>query len=226
MLPHRIGHDGGFRDCRRVVRREASQQLAIGIASGFAGDRVAARTVDVTVGVPAEDPCRPEAVLRERARELTLKIRAGYVDSDDLAAARVTVDHGALLFRCSVLPPTPAGSLRRGTRVRHTLGAIGTALVLAASAAAHPGPWCWTLTKTMRRIDGARIHVGSRRIRVDRDTTLCSAEGRRIRRRGNVYSKHFLCTYTTNGGLGRDVQFRVHVLGRTRFVITDGQWIA
>ena len=77
----------------------------------------------------------------------------------------------------------------------------------------------------MRRIDGARVHVGGRTVRIHAATTLCSGDGRRIRRHGEVYWKHFLCTYTTGGGLGRDMEFRVHVRGRLRFLITDGHWI-
>ena len=109
--------------------------------------------------------------------------------------------------------------------LRRTIGVIAAALVLAAPAGAHSGPWCWTFAKTMRRIDGARVHVGGRTVRVHRGTTLCSGEGRRIRKAGKLYRKHFLCTYTTNGGLGRDVEFRVHVRGRQRFLISDAHWI-
>jgi hypothetical protein len=98
-------------------------------------------------------------------------------------------------------------------------------LALAVPAAAHTGPWCWTVAKTMRRVDGARVQVGSRTVRIHIGTTLCSGEGRRIRRAGRLYRKHFLCTYTTNGGLGRDVEFRVHVRGKLRFLITDAHWI-
>jgi hypothetical protein len=109
--------------------------------------------------------------------------------------------------------------------LRRTISVIAAALVLAAPAGAHPGPWCWTYVKMMRRIDGARVHAGGRTVRVHSDTTLCSGEGRRIWRAGRLYRKHFLCTYTTNGGLGRDVEFRVHVLGTRRFLITDAHWI-
>jgi hypothetical protein len=112
-----------------------------------------------------------------------------------------------------------------GLVLRRTIGVIAAALVLAAPAGAHSGPWCWTLAKTMRRIDGVRVHAGSRTVRVDSDTTLCSGEGRRIRRSGRLYWKHFLCTYTTNGGLGRDVEFRVHVRGTLRLLISDAHWI-
>jgi hypothetical protein len=38
--------------------------------------------------------------------------------------------------------------------------------------------------------------------------------------------RHFRCTHTTRRGLGRDVDFRVHVLGVRRFLITDARWIA
>jgi hypothetical protein len=109
--------------------------------------------------------------------------------------------------------------------VRRTIGVIAAALVLAQPVAAHSGPWCWTLAKAMRRVDGARVHAGIRTVRVDSETTLCSGEGRTIRRAGKRYWKHFLCTYTTNGGLGRDIEFRIHILGKLRFLITDSHWI-
>jgi hypothetical protein len=77
----------------------------------------------------------------------------------------------------------------------------------------------------MRLIDGTRLNVGSRVVRIQSATTLCSGDGRHIRRAGRLRWKHFDCTFTTQGGLGRDVEFRVHVRGRLRFRLTDAHWI-
>jgi hypothetical protein len=100
------------------------------------------------------------------------------------------------------------------------------ALVLATPASAHPVPFYWPLPKTLRMIDGKRIQVGGRAVRIRSDTALCSGVGPRKRKAGKLRWKHFDCTYTTKGGLGRDVEFRLHVLGKLRFRITDAHWIA
>jgi hypothetical protein len=85
----------------------------------------------------------------------------------------------------------------------------------------------WTLAHAMRAIDGVRIHVGTRVVRIETDSTLCSGEGRSIRRHGERKWNRFVCTYTTftKSGLDRDLEFRLYVTGRTRFVIRDAHWI-
>lgn len=104
---------------------------------------------------------------------------------------------------------------------------VCASVALPGSGAAHPGRWYWTLAKEMRMIDNARIRVGSRVVRVHTATTLCSGDGRMIRRDGFRRWKHFMCTFTTFGprGVDRDLDFRVHVLGKWRFLITDAHWI-
>lgn len=100
-----------------------------------------------------------------------------------------------------------------------------TALVLAPPASAHPVPFYWPIAKTLRMIDGKRIRVGDRIVRIHSATALCSGTGPRKRKAGKLRWKHFDCTYTTGGGLGRDVEFRLHVLGKVRFRVTDVRWI-
>lgn len=100
-------------------------------------------------------------------------------------------------------------------------------LVLAAPAGAHTGGAYWPHVKVMREVDGARVRVGTRTVRVDAETTLCSGEGRGILRRGARTWTHFRCTFTTftPRGVGPDVEFRVHVLDARRMAITSARWI-
>jgi hypothetical protein len=99
-------------------------------------------------------------------------------------------------------------------------------LALAVPAGAHNVPFHWSVTKVMRAVDDTRVRVGSSVVRIHADTTLCAGEGRSRRRGGVRQWRHFRCTHTTRRGLGRDVDFRVHVLGVRRFLITDARWIA
>lgn len=109
---------------------------------------------------------------------------------------------------------------------------VGVALVLlslllAAPAAAHRGGAFWSVAKVMRAVDDAPVRVGTKSLRVDSETTLCSGEGPATRRRGVRMWTHFRCTYTTftPRGPGRDVEFRVHALDARRIAITDARWI-
>ena len=101
-------------------------------------------------------------------------------------------------------------------------------LVFAGPAAAHTRGGWWPVAKVMRALDGERIRVGSKRVRVDSATSLCSGE-RRVKRRGGVRTwTHFRCTFSTftASGPGRDAEFRVHVLGPRRIGISGARWIA
>ena len=100
-------------------------------------------------------------------------------------------------------------------------------LVLPAPAAAHVGGAFWPSTKALVAVDGTRMRVGTRVVRVDADTTLCSGEGRSRLRRGVRTWTHFRCTFTTftASGPGPDVEFRIHALTARRMVITNSRWI-
>ena len=89
-------------------------------------------------------------------------------------------------------------------------------LVLAAPAGAHDVRFFWSVAKVMRETDDVRLRVGTRFVRIDEATTLCSGQGTSRRRNGVRRWRHFL---------GRDVEFRVHVIGLRRFVITDAHWV-
>jgi hypothetical protein len=100
-------------------------------------------------------------------------------------------------------------------------------LVLAVPSARATLPRYWSVAHVMRIIDGMRTRVGTRSVRIHADTTLCSGEGRRIRRHGVGMWSRFACTFTTftKTAPDRDLDFHVYVTGRTRFVIRDVHWI-
>jgi hypothetical protein len=98
---------------------------------------------------------------------------------------------------------------------------------LSATAAGQTSASYWSVTKVMRRIDGARVLVGTRTVKIDSDTALCAGRGpsivvKRIRR-----WRRFACTYTTftKRGVDRDLDFRVRVLGTRRYRIYDAHWV-
>jgi hypothetical protein len=111
-------------------------------------------------------------------------------------------------------------------------GVVLIALVLVAAAAstadaARTSVPFWSTDKVLRKLDGDRVRVGSRRVRIDSDTTLCSGRGTSIRRNGIRMWRRFLCTYTTftKAGVDRDLEFRVRVLGRIRYAVWDAHWV-
>jgi hypothetical protein len=110
--------------------------------------------------------------------------------------------------------------------LRYGVAIVLCTFSLAAPAGAHDVPFYWSITKVMRAVDDTRVRVGTNVVRIRADTTLCAGEGRSRRRGGVRQWRHFRCTHTTRRGLGRDIDFRVHVLGVRRFVITDARWVA
>jgi hypothetical protein len=99
--------------------------------------------------------------------------------------------------------------------------------LLAAAAAGRDSQSYWPMAKVMRSIDGARVRVGTRVVRIDTETTLCAGEGRSVRRRGIRRWSRFACTFTTftRQGVDRDLDFQVRVVGRRRFVIYHARWV-
>ena len=91
---------------------------------------------------------------------------------------------------------------------------------------AHGGATTWPYATLVQRIAGAPVRLSDRRIRIDRDLVICNGEGRPVRRAGVRRWKHFTCTQSLVEGLrvGRDATFRVHVLTRSRFLITDARY--
>ena len=101
-------------------------------------------------------------------------------------------------------------------------------LLIAAPAGARALRSYWPVAKVMRAIDDVRVRVGTRVVRIHKETTLCSGEGPSIRRQGIRRWSRFACTYTTftKQGVDRDLDFGVRVLGVRRFAITDAHWVA
>jgi hypothetical protein len=124
---------------------------------------------------------------------------------------------------------TPARAAARGS-VPFTLGLavlpVLAVLALAPEARTHDTPAAWPYRTLIVRITGQSVTSLGPRIRVDRDLVICSGDGTPIRRRGVRLWKHFTCTQTLfdRSGLDRDITFRVHVLGRTRFLITNARY--
>jgi hypothetical protein len=114
-----------------------------------------------------------------------------------------------------------------GVRLGVVLVLIFLLLVFAAPAAGRALRWYWPTAKVMRVIDGVRVRVGTRVIRIHSETTLCSGEGPSVRRRGIRMWNRFSCTFTTftRQGVDRDLDFDVRVKGSTRFVISDAHWV-
>lgn len=123
------------------------------------------------------------------------------------------------------MPPAERSEIWHCSSVWRGVAIILGSLALAAPAEAHDVPFFWSIAKVMRAADDARVRVGASVVRINADTTLCAGQGKSIRRRGVRRWRHFACTYTTftPRGIGRDVDFRVHVLGIRRFVITDAR---
>jgi hypothetical protein len=115
--------------------------------------------------------------------------------------------------------------------VRAGVVLIGLLLAMApaavAPAATSGTASYWSVAKLLRRLDGARIHVGSRTVRVNSETSLCAGRGTSIRRDGVRRWRRFMCTYTTftRGGVDRDLDFRVVVRSRTRYSIYEAHWV-
>jgi len=105
--------------------------------------------------------------------------------------------------------------------------AVALLASLPAAAHAHPGPWHWTKRYLFQRLEGKRVAIGSKRVPILLDTLACEGEGPGVVRNGARAWKHFRCTQPTfpPGALvGPDAIFRVHVLGRTAFLITDARF--
>jgi hypothetical protein len=120
------------------------------------------------------------------------------------------------------------------SRVPWHHGGVRTGVVLvvlslfaAAPAAEAAAGRYWSTAKVLRKLDGARVVVKERTVRIRSATTLCAGRGASIRRRGVRLWSRFVCTYTTftKGGVDRDLDFRVRVRSATRFTIWDAHWV-
>lgn len=116
----------------------------------------------------------------------------------------------------------------RGMRAGVVLVALALVAAAASTAdAAQSAVPFWTMDKVLRKLDGDWVRVGSRRVMIHSETTLCSGRGASVRRNGVRMWRRFLCTYTTftKAGVDRDLEFRVRVLSRTRYAVWDAHWV-
>jgi hypothetical protein len=113
------------------------------------------------------------------------------------------------------------------TSVRTGVLLVVLSLFAAAPAAEGASGRYWSSAKVLRKLDGAKVVVKERAVRIHSATTLCAGRGTSIRRRGNRLWTRFVCTYTTftKGGVDRDLDFRVRVLSTTRFRVWDAHWV-
>jgi hypothetical protein len=100
-------------------------------------------------------------------------------------------------------------------------------LLLVTPAAAADGGSFWSVGKVLRRVDGTSVHVGARTLRIDDATTLCAGYGKSVRGASGRMWQHFNCTYTTftRALVDKDLDFRLHVRDRTRFVLSQVHWV-
>jgi hypothetical protein len=102
--------------------------------------------------------------------------------------------------------------------------ALGIAVAVPAIAAVVPTGF-WSLGKTMQRLDGMRIRVGARVVRLDAPSLLCSGDGPNVRDRGVRKWRRFHCTYVAFiSGVTYDCEFRAVVVGG-RLSLRDPRWI-
>jgi hypothetical protein len=108
-------------------------------------------------------------------------------------------------------------------------GVVLAVLLLAAapstSQAAVP---YWSVDKVLRMIDGKTLQMGSRKVRLRAETTLCAGLGTSIRRDRRRMWRRFACTYTTftEAGVDRDLDFELRVRGVTRYSISGAHWVS
>ena len=111
------------------------------------------------------------------------------------------------------------------------LAAVATALAVAVTAAApvgvpaHSGGAYWPFGKVIRTLDGTKIRIGRRTVRIEGAVTACTGQGRARNRRGRPAWNHFRCIRSTLSPRGRDFAFVVHVHGTRRFTISEAHFI-
>lgn len=102
----------------------------------------------------------------------------------------------------------------------------------AAPARRSPSPptgprIAWTHEAVLRRIDGRRIRVGDRTVRVDRGTVACGGVGRATARRGGEPAwPRFRCvqpTFPPGSVAGPDAIFFVEPTGRRTLKVTGAR---
>jgi hypothetical protein len=133
--------------------------------------------------------------------------------------AAVVIYRGARSDEPTSSPAPPAVTVQRTTTAA-VLHALTTTLALPRTR------WSWPVEKVMQTIDGTRLGVDGRRLRIDSATALCSGLGSPVVRSGVRRWRAFDCTYTTfKGGIDRDVEFRVAVTGPNGYSVLSSDWV-
>jgi hypothetical protein len=84
----------------------------------------------------------------------------------------------------------------------------------------------WSLTRLMARFAAHHAAIRGRRIPIRPETTLCSGRGKPLTVGAISRWQAFDCTYTTfTGGIDRDLEFRVDVLGKRTVRLSDFRWV-
>ena len=112
--------------------------------------------------------------------------------------------------------------MKAATAAAAALAVVSTASTAGAAATSS----FWSLAKAMRHLDGMRLRVGERVVRLERDTLLCSGIGRPFVSRAGVRRWHrFDCTYATFiAGRSYDCEFQAIVVER-RLSLRRPHWI-
>jgi hypothetical protein len=105
---------------------------------------------------------------------------------------------------------------------------LAVLLLAAAPSTSRAAAVYWSADKVLRMIDGKTLQLGSRKVRLRADTTLCAGQGDSIRRGGSKMWRRFACTYTTftKSGVDRDLEFDLRVRGATRYSISGAHWVS
>jgi hypothetical protein len=104
--------------------------------------------------------------------------------------------------------------------------AVVLVVLLAPSPAAAAAPG-WPLTRVMRALDGRRVPVAGKTVRIEAESTLCGGQGRAIRVDGVRRWARFACTFTSFGrrGIERDLDFRVTVVAGRHLRVGSAAWV-
>jgi hypothetical protein len=104
----------------------------------------------------------------------------------------------------------------------------------AAPAAGRPNqarpprhPRAWTQETVLRRLDGRRIIVAGKALRLDGSTLVCGGVGRPARRRGSARWTRFRClqpTFPPGAVAGPDAVFLVEPASGRRLVVRDARF--
>jgi hypothetical protein len=140
-----------------------------------------------------------------------------------LVAAALVVAGVAVGLTLALRDDPPRSSQTMTTR---SVGDFRPPTQPAGRTGAEPVGPAWSLAKVMKLIDGERVMVDGRRVRIRSATALCSGVGEARELGGVRRWRAFDCTYTLfRGGIDRDLEFRVSVLGKDSYLLSHFRWL-